>query len=182
MMATCQMRLISSEFYVLSIDGTSQEVLIVVSIMLPKRIYTLCACSLVLTRLFAKRHMENYILNAEVRRNKDVVKGINKISDIEKNLKVIRKELEKRRQDMDRLTDHREEAAQQKDLTALAILICDLSNQDGIDVDRIFMDGAEQANERLTVLEMVRMLRLIYLKDNFGPFTVEEQATFNQHL
>lgn len=130
-----------------------------------------------------KRNIEDFILDQEVRQNRLVIKSISKLSEIERHMRVMRKELVKKREEVEliEVAINLESANLSKETIATAILICDLSQEDDLDVERIFMEGQANAAPRTTIREMQKMLRLVYINDNFGPFSEEDQQVYNQH-
>jgi hypothetical protein len=117
-----------------------------------------------------------------MRTNKNLVKIIGEISEINKQRDIAERDSLIHQQELRRLRQHSDnlEAEVVNLVYSAAILISQLRENGNQDMDRIFLGEGDDVREtRQTLAELVSRLRFLYLVDALAPLSPENMAIVN---
>ena len=132
-----------------------------------------------MTSAEAKANLEREVLAAGLRENKAVLKGVLAIVEVSKQLRVMTKEAEIKRADIQRLDQGIRDKELQKasSVMEVAVMINDLrtqaEGQDRIPMDRVFIDEGDLVQGfRDTLADLSLKLRYLYCYDTYDQPTM----------
>jgi hypothetical protein len=123
--------------------------------------------------------MLTHLMNNEIRAHPQVIRWINKISECSRQLQILRKDVQDRERDIERLNQDidSKRALMNNAILSASILINELSeNGANVELDDIFIEGQAQRQQRQIVHETAKYLKWIYTVDNLDEHTQEYRA------
>lgn len=129
------------------------------------------ACKLLLPRFLSKERLELVLFTNEMRQNKTIQKQVTEICDSSKAASIIRKEIQDKEQELERLRQQSTERLAQKNqqILNLAMLILQIRQPlQNPDLDAIFIDDDQVGHQiRLDLGETARVIQIVYDLDPF---------------